>query len=87
MCQEAPKNILAKLQKGKATRLACKNSHKAAAKRKGVAEKNAPLLDSPNEDGSTSRKVLAAKLVLNMDKSPELYKLGLRMMGERRPNR
>ena len=42
-------------------------------------------MEEPNKDGSTKRKVLAAKLVMNMDKSPEWYKLGLRMLGELPP--
>ena len=44
------------------------------------------LLDEPNKDGSTRRKTLAAKLVLNMDKSPEWYKRGLKMIGELPPD-
>ena len=39
------------------------------------------------EDGNGNARLnaLAAKLVLNMEKSPEWYKLGLRMIGELPP--
>lgn len=88
-------NSLANLKKGKATQFgasgdtvadrARENSHKAAAERKGIAGEMRALLDEPSKDGSSRRKALAAKLVLNMDKSPEWYKLGLRMLGELPP--
>lgn len=85
-------NSLANLKKGKATQFgargdtvadaARRNSHRAASEKKNIAEEMKALLDEPNKDGSTKRKVLAAKLVMNMDKSPEWYKLGLRILGE-----
>lgn len=88
-------NSLANLKKGKATQFgasgdpvadrARKNSHKAAAERKGIADEMKALMDAPSEDGMTRRRELAMKLVLNMDKSPEWYKLGLRMIGELPP--
>lgn len=82
-------NSLANLKKGhrfgSADGSARENAKKASAERRGIAEEMKALLDEPNKDGSTRRKTLAAKLVLNMDKSPEWYKLGLRMMGELPP--
>lgn len=88
-------NSLANLKKGKATQFGAGGDSRAKdaqakgklvqAERKGIAEEMRALLDEPNKDGSTRRKALAAKLVLNMDKSPEWYKLGLRMLGELPP--
>lgn len=87
-------NSLANLKKGKATQFgrtgdsAAKASEmavRASAAKRGIAEEMRALLEEPNKDGSTKRKVLAAKLVMNMDKSPEWYKLGLRMLGELPP--
>lgn len=88
-------NSLANLKKGKATQFGADGDSRARAaqakgklaqaERKGIAEEMKALLDEPNKDGSTRRKALAAKLVLNMDKSPEWYKLGLRMLGELPP--
>lgn len=79
-------NSLANLKKGHrfssaddSARIAAK---KASAEKRNIAEEMKALLDEPNKDGSTKRKVLAAKLVMNMDKSPEWYKLGLRILGE-----
>lgn len=89
-------NSLANLKKGKATQFgasgdpvadrARKNSHKAAAERKGIAEEMRALMDEPAEDGTPRRKILAAKLVLNMANSPEWYKLGLKILGEMPPD-
>ena len=77
-------NSLANLKKGhrfsSADGSARENAKKASAERRGIAEEMRALLDEPNKDGSTRRKTLAAKLVLNMDKSPEWYKLGLKMI-------
>lgn len=88
-------NSLANLKKGKATQFGADGDSRAKeaqakgklvqAERKGIAEEMKALLDEPNKDGSTRRKALAAKLVLNMDKSPEWYKLDLRMLGELPP--
>ena len=79
-------NSLANLKKGhrfsSADGSARENAKKASAERLGIAEEMKALLDEPNKDGNTRRKALAAKLVLNMEKSPEWYKLGLRMIGE-----
>lgn len=82
-------NSLANLKKGhrfsSADDSARENAKKASSERRSIAEEMKALLDEPNKDGSTRRKALAAKLVLNMDKSPEWYKLGLRMIGELPP--
>ena len=82
-------NSLANLKKGhrfsSADGSARENAKKASSERRSIAEEMKALLDEPNKDGSTRRKALAAKLVLNMDKSPEWYKLGLRMIGELPP--
>ena len=87
-------NSLANLKKGKATHFgrtgdsavkASEMAVRASAAKRGIAEEMRALLEEPNNDGSTKRKVLAAKLVMNMDKSPEWYKLGLRMLGELPP--
>ena len=88
-------NSLANLRKGKATQFGANGDSRAKAaqamgklvqaERKGIAEEMRALLDEPNKDGSTRREALAAKLVLNMEKSPEWYKLGLRMIGELPP--
>ena len=82
-------NSLANLKKGhrfsSADDSARENAKKASSERRSIAEEMKALLDEPNKDGSTRRKALAAKLVLNMDKSPEWYKLGLRMLGELPP--
>lgn len=88
-------NSLANLKKGKATQFGADGDSRAKeaqakgklvqAERKGIAEEMKALLDEPNKDGSAKRKALAAKLILNMEKSPEWYKLGLRMLGELPP--
>lgn len=79
-------NSLANLQKGKrfssADDSARINAAKSSAARRGIAEEMKLLLDEPGKDGLARRKALAAKLVMNMEKSPEWYKLGLRMLGE-----
>lgn len=89
-------NSLANLKKGKATQFGANGDSRAKeaqakgklvqAERKGIAEEMRALLDEPSNDGNTRRKALAAKLVLNMDKSPEWYKLGLKMLGELPPD-
>ena len=87
-------NSLANLKKGhrfghtddSRTNDAQKKGMQAQIERRGIAEEMKALLDEPNKDGSTRRKTLAAKLVLNMDKSPEWYKLGLKMLGELPPD-
>lgn len=89
-------NSLANLQKGKATQFGANGDSRAKeaqrkgaqvqVERRGIAEEMRALMDEPNKDGSTRRKALAAKLILNMDKSPEWYKLGLKMMGELPPD-
>lgn len=86
-------NSLANLKKGhrfghtddSRTNDAQKKGMQAQIERRGIADEMRAILDEPNKDGSTRRKSLAAKLVLNMDKSPEWYKLGLRMLGELPP--
>ncbi len=79
-------NSLANLKKGKrfssSDDSARINAIKSSAQRRAIAEEMKMLLDEPSKDGSSRRKVLAAKLVTNMEKSPEWYKLGLRMLGE-----
>lgn len=78
-------NSLANLKKGKrfssADDSARKAAVKASAERRNIAEEMRALLDEP-ENNTSRRKILAAKLVKNMEKSPEWYKLGLRMLGE-----
>lgn len=88
-------NSLANLKKGKATQFGADGDSRAKAaqargklaqaERKGIADEMKALMDAPSEDGMTRRRELAMKLVLNMDKSPEWYKLGLRMIGELPP--
>lgn len=88
-------NSLANLKRGKATQFGSGGSRAneaqrmgtmAQQERRGIADEMRALLDEPNKDGSTKRKALATKLILNMDKSPEWYKLGLKMMGELPPD-
>lgn len=89
-------NSLANLKKGRATQFGANGgrtakeagikSGEARREMASIAEEMKALLDEPNKDGSTRRKTLAAKLVLNMDKSPEWYKLGLKMIGELPPD-
>ena len=82
-------NSLANLKKGhrfcSADGSARENARKASAERRDIAAEMRSLLDVEDANGNTRRKALAAKLVLNMEKSPEWYKLGLRMMGELPP--
>lgn len=83
-------NSLANLKRGKATQFggsgdpvanrARANSHKEAAARRTIAEEMRQIMNGEGNPAS-----LAAKLVRNMDKSPEWYKLGLRMLGELPP--
>lgn len=85
-------NSLANLQKGKATQFGANGDSRAKeaqlkgkqaqAERKSLAEEMRALLDEDTKTGEPRRKALAAKLILNMEKSPEWYKLGLRIMGE-----
>lgn len=89
-------NSLANLKKGRATKFGANGDRTAReagiksgeSRRKvsSIAEEMKALVDEPNKDGSTRRKALAAKLVLNMEKSPEWYKLGLKMLGELPPD-
>ena len=83
-------NSLANLKKGhrfsSADGSARENAKKASAERRGIAEEMKALLDEPNKDGSTRRKTLAAKLVLNMDKSAEWYSLGLKLIRDHPPD-
>lgn len=89
-------NSRANLKRGRATQFGANGGRTAReagiksgeSRRKisSIAEEMRALLDAPNKDGSTRRKTLAVKLVLNMDKSPEWYKLGLRMLGELPPD-
>ncbi len=88
-------NSLANLKKGRATQFGAHGDSRAKeaqakgtliqAERRNLVEEMRSLLEEPNKDGSTKRKVLAAKLIMNMEKSPEWYKLGLRIMGELPP--
>ncbi len=83
-------NSLANLKRGKATQFgscgdsvanqARENSHKAAAARRTIAEEMQTIMKGEGTPGK-----LAAQLVQNMSKSPEWYKLGLRMLGELPP--
>lgn len=88
-------NSLANLKKGRASQFGANGDRTAKeagiksgeARREihSVAEEMRAIVDEQSADGTTRRKALAAKLVLNMDKSPEWYKLGLRMLGELPP--
>ena len=82
-------NSLANLKKGhrfsSADGSARENAKRASAERRDIAAEMRALLDAEDGKGNTRRKALAAKLVLNMEKSPEWYKLGLRMIGELPP--
>ncbi len=86
-------NSLANLKKGhrfghtddSRTKEAQKKGMQAQIERRGIAAEMRALLDAEDGKGNTRRKALAAKLVLNMEKSPEWYKLGLRMIGELPP--
>lgn len=88
-------NSLANLKKGhrfghtddSRTNEAQKKGMQAQIERRGIADEMLTLLDAVDANGNTRRKALAAKLVLNMDKSPEWYKLGLRMLGELPPEK
>ncbi len=81
-------NSLANLKRGKkfgnsddsSTNDARENSHKAAAARRTIAEEMQTIMKGEGNPGK-----LAAQLVQNMSKSPEWYKLGLRMLGELPP--
>ena len=89
-------NSLANLKKGRASQFGANGDRTAKeagiksgeARREihSVAEEMRAIVDEQSADGTTSRKALAAKLVLNMGKSPEWYKLGLRMLGELPPD-
>lgn len=82
-------NSLANLKRGKkfgsADGSAREAAKKASAARRSIAEEMRALMDEPNKDGSTRGKALAVKLLLSMDKSPEWYKLGLRVLGQLPP--
>jgi hypothetical protein len=88
-------NSLANLKKGRATQFGAHGDSRAKeaqakgaqvqVERRNLMEEMRSLLDEPNKDGSSKRKVLVAKLIMNMEKSPEWYKLGLRIMGELPP--
>ena len=82
-------NSLENLKKGhrfgSADGSARENAKRASAERRDIAAEMRALLDAEDGKGNTRRKALAAKLVLNMEKSPEWYKLGLRMIGELPP--
>ena len=89
-------NSLANLKKGRASQFGANGDRTAKeagiksgeARREihSVAEEMRAIVDEQSADGTTRRKALAAKLVLNMGKSPEWYKLGLRMLGELPPD-
>lgn len=83
-------NSLANLKKGhrfgSADGSARENAKRASAERRDIAAEMRALLDTEDANGNTRRKGLAAKLVLNMEKSPEWYKLGLKMIGELPPD-
>lgn len=83
-------NSLANLKKGhrfgSADGSARENAKRASAERRDIAAEMRALLDTEDANGNTRRKALAAKLVLNMEKSPEWYKLGLKMIGELPPD-
>lgn len=82
-------NSLANLKKGKKFTSADDSARKAAKKaseeRRTIAEEMKALLEENDKNGNNRRKALAVRLVMNMEKSPEWYKLGLRMIGELPP--
>lgn len=85
-------NSLANLKKGKRFERgdgrAAKEGHKggiAVSAQRSIAEEMKALLEENDKNGNSRKKALAARLVVNMEKSPEWYKLGLRMIGEMPP--
>lgn len=88
-------NSLANLKRGKATQFGADGDSRAKAaqakgklvqaERKRIADEMLALLDAPGKDGVSKRQELADQLMQNMGKSPEWYKLGLRMIGELPP--
>jgi hypothetical protein len=82
-------NSLANLKKGKATQFGSGDPRAVKAQAMGtktqsprhtIAEEMRQIMNGEGNPAS-----MAAKLVKNMDKSPEWYKLGLRMLGELPP--
>lgn len=82
-------NSLANLKRGKNTQFgACGDSVANEARKKSLESRRkfSSFAEAMRErvDDDT-RRMLVDNLVLNMDKSPEWYKLGLRMLGELPP--
>lgn len=79
-------NSLANLKKGKRFQkndeYARECGRKSTQEKRDVAALMKEVLDTPGEAGADRRKALAIKLIKNMEKSPEWFKLGLRMIGE-----
>ena len=79
-------NSLANLKRGKATQFGANGERtaKEAGKQSGESRRALPSFAEAMRaqmNGETREK-LASALIVNMPKSPEWYKLGLRMMGE-----
>lgn len=88
-------NSRANLKKGKSTQFGANGDRtaKEAGKRSGeerraimsVSDEMRALADGTTKDGNPRRKVIAAKIFNNIDKSPEWCKLVLRILGELPP--
>lgn len=82
-------NSLENLKKGKATQFGANGDSTAieAGKKSGESRNAIRSIADEMRDLLTPerRKALSGKLILNMEKSPEWYKLGLRMIGELPP--
>ena len=82
-------NSLANLKRGKATQFGANGERtaKEAGKQSGESRREISSFAEAlraQMNGETREK-LASALIVNMPKSPEWYKLGLRMMGELPP--
>lgn len=80
-------NSLANLKKGhrfdSSDDLLRKKAVEKRREMKSIAEEMLELASETSNDGKTTRrKVLAAKLLNNMEKSPAWYELGLKVLGE-----
>lgn len=61
---------------------AARRSAEVRGEKKLIAEEMRRLASERNKDGISRRTALAAKLLLNMEKSPQWYELGLKLLGE-----
>ena len=80
-------NSLSNLEKGKATRFNGEGTAKAAGKRSAEVRRELRAFTEDMREAATPEKryELAEKLLRNMPKSPEWFKLGLRVLGELPP--